>query len=187
MNKQTLRKIYLEKRITLTPHEYSARNQLLLSQVKELDDVIATGPVHIFLPISKFREVNTWPIVEWFWGKGVSTITTITDTKKNVLRHVWLEEQTQLLENKWGIPEPVCGKAADPSKCTVVFVPLIVFDQLLNRIGYGKGFYDIFLSELPSRIKKIGLSLAPPLDVIPYTELHDEQLDAVVWPGGIQS
>ena len=187
MNKQTLRKIYLEKRITLTPEEYSWRSQLLLSHVKELSGLIVKGPVHIFLPINKFREVNTWPIIEWFWELDIPTITSITDTRKNALRHVWLEEQTRLLENKWGIPEPVGGKAADPSKCTVVFVPLIVSDLLLNRIGYGKGFYDIFLSELPSRIKKIGMSLAPPLDLIPYTEAHDEQLDAVLWPGGIQS
>ena len=32
-------------------------------------------------------------------------------------------------------------------KIEVVFIPLLAFDKKGNRIGYGKGFYDRFLSE----------------------------------------
>lgn len=185
MNKQTLRKTYLEKRITLTPEEFSRRNELLLAQVKGIRANIGGGPVHIFLPIQKFKEVNTWPIIHWLWAHHIGTITTITNIKKNELRHVWLTNDTKLLESKWGIPEPVDAEAADAAACTIVFVPLVAFDQQLNRIGYGKGFYDMFLAGLPPHVKRVGLSLAPPLDLIPYAEPHDEALHAVIWPGGI--
>ncbi len=185
MNKETLRKTYLEKRITLIPEEFSRRNELLLAGVKKLRGDIAEGPVHIFLPIQKFKEVNTWPIIHWLWAQHIRTVTTITDTKKNELRHVWLAVDTKLQESKWGIPEPVGAEVAEAAACTLVFVPLVVFDLQLNRIGYGKGFYDAFLAGLPARVKRVGLSLSPPLDLIPYAESHDVALDAVIWPGGI--
>ena len=45
------------------------------------------------------------------------------------------------------------------SKIEVVFVPLLAFDTNGNRVGYGKGFYDKFLSECHPNTIKIGLSL----------------------------
>ena len=43
------------------------------------------------------------------------------------------------------------------SKLEVIFIPLLAFDIQGNRIGYGKGFYDIFLKKCPAAIK-VGLS-----------------------------
>jgi 5-formyltetrahydrofolate cyclo-ligase len=40
----------------------------------------------------------------------------------------------------------------------VVFVPLLAFDKKGNRVGYGKGFYDAFLSKCKPETIKIGLS-----------------------------
>lgn len=185
MDKQTLRKTYLQKRMTLSDGAFALKNEGLLNQIKSWWAHQPAGPVHIFLPIRKFREADTWPLIRWCWAGKTRVITSITDTRSNALHHVWLDAQTPLVENKWGIPEPAEIRPADPSQCSAVFVPLIVFDLELNRIGYGKGYYDKFLSTLPPGVKKVGLSLAPPLDLIPYAEPHDIKVDAVIWPGGI--
>ena len=57
-------------------------------------------------------------------------------------------------ENKWKIPEPLNGIVFDIKQLDVVFVPLVVFDLLGHRIGYGNGFYDRFLAQcLPETLK----------------------------------
>ena len=46
--------------------------------------------------------------------------------------------------NKYGIPEPLKSKKKIPS---VLLIPLLAFDSYKNRLGYGKGFYDRYLSK----------------------------------------
>ena len=60
--------------------------------------------------------------------------------------------------NKYGIAEPTLGKKIYPD---TIFVPLVAYDDHLNRLGYGGGFYDRFISksEKKKKILKIGLAL----------------------------
>jgi len=51
------------------------------------------------------------------------------------------------------------GIEVDEEKIQVVFIPLLAFDLLGNRVGYGKGYYDTFLKNCNDSILKIGLSL----------------------------
>ncbi|MGA8165397.1 MAG: 5-formyltetrahydrofolate cyclo-ligase [Waddliaceae bacterium] len=65
----------------------------------------------------------------------------------------------QLAGNSWGILEPIpsmCQQihAADTS---FVLVPGLAFDALFHRLGYGKGYYDRFLSQLPASSLACGL------------------------------
>lgn len=45
-----------------------------------------------------------------------------------------------------------------PASADVCLVPGVVFDEKGNRYGYGKGFYDRFLRELPPKIPTLGLA-----------------------------
>ena len=56
-----------------------------------------------------------------------------------------------LVINKYGIPEPISNKKIYPD---ILLVPLVAFDNELNRIGYGGGFYDRYIKKI-KRIKKI--------------------------------
>ena len=56
-----------------------------------------------------------------------------------------------LVINKYGIPEPIPNKKIYPD---ILLVPLVAFDNELNRIGYGGGFYDRYIKKI-KRIKKI--------------------------------
>ena len=67
----------------------------------------------------------------------------------------------------------------------MVFVPLVAFDELGNRVGYGKGFYDEFLKNCSKDTIKIGLSFFEAEAVISDIELHDVPLDFCVTPGKI--
>ena len=61
-----------------------------------------------------------------------------------------------LYVNKFGMLEPKNSK--EKIIPDLIMVPLVAFDNHLNRIGYGKGYYDISLEKI-RKIKKNAISL----------------------------
>ena len=57
----------------------------------------------------------------------------------------------QLKKGNFGILEP--NNLIFEKDLDIVFTPLIAFDENLNRIGFGKGFYDCYFSRFGSCIK----------------------------------
>ena len=55
------------------------------------------------------------------------------------------------------IMEPSGLPFTDYDKIDVAVIPGMAFDQRGNRLGRGKGYYDRFLSKLPTHIYKIGV------------------------------
>lgn len=178
MNKTILRAIFLEKRKTLSIEEHALRSERITSQALEFIQAKKPKTVHLFMPIERQREVDTSNIFEFLKSSSqYNVVLPKVDYEKNELIHVLLEKDTEIVKGKFGIPEPKSGRCVRPNEIDLVFVPLINFDLEGNRIGYGGGYYDKFLSLLPKSSHKVGLSLSPPLDLIPYTEHYDVKLD----------
>ena len=81
--------------------------------------------------------------------------------------------------NKHGIPEPVSEKIKYPD---VLLIPLVAFDNNLNRLGYGGGYYDRYLSKLKKKknIMKIGIAFSfQKIKKIPINN-YDIKLDYVL-------
>ena len=99
--------------------------------------------------------------------------------------HKW-EENDILNVNKFGIPEPL--KTAKKVVPAIIFVPLIAFDNLNNRLGYGKGFYDKFLLKYRKINRKI-LSIGIAFSFQKYHKLptnsKDVKLDYIITEKGI--
>ena len=93
-----------------------------------------------------------------------------------------------LYVNKFGILEPKNSiKEIIPD---LIMVPLVAFDSRLNRIGYGKGYYDRSLRKI-SKIKKNVISLGIAYSFqkckkIPVNN-HDFKLDYIFTEKGIIS
>ena len=82
--------------------------------------------------------------------------------------------------NKYGILEP--KKQNITFKPDIVLVPLVAFDRSLNRIGYGKGYYDRVLKQLSSnkKILTIGIAFSFQETTIIPTNQYDYNLDCIL-------
>ena len=187
MNKDILRKVFLEKRLALSRREWGKRNEMLISVFVDTIDISGISVLHIFLPIENKREPDTWSLIDKIQEKypalKISVPRTIWQTRS--MDNYIFENREQIEENSMGIPEPVSGTIIDDKLIDMVVVPLIIFDKNGNRLGFGKGFYDAFFKKCRKDVKKVGLSLSTLLDRIPYMEDHDIMLDRCVTPYGV--
>ena len=81
--------------------------------------------------------------------------------------------------NQYGIPEPNSKKLIYPD---IILVPLVAFDNNLNRLGYGGGYYDRVIKKLSGKKKilKIGLAFSvQKINNVPVTK-YDKKLDYIV-------
>ncbi|RDV13890.1 5-formyltetrahydrofolate cyclo-ligase [Pontibacter diazotrophicus] len=184
MQKAELRKQMLQKRRTLPPEELQLRSQQIADMFFQHFPLQAGQTVHVFLPILKNKEVNTWLIIERLRMNHpeVRVAVPVTDVAQHVLTHHELTEEAVLIENAWGIPEPQDAQIIHAREVDIVLLPLLAFDKAGHRVGYGKGFYDRFLADCRPDVLKIGLSLEPPVESIADANEFDVPLDYVVTP-----
>ncbi|MEX0315966.1 MAG: 5-formyltetrahydrofolate cyclo-ligase [Allomuricauda sp.] len=131
---------------------------------------------HIFLSIEENKEIDTLPLITLLQGKDKNVVVPKV-AGENSMENFLLTDNTVLKKNKWHIPEPVDGIQISEEKIDVVFLPLLAFDKQGNRVGYGKGYYDTFLSKCKNETIKIGLSLFEIEDAITDTHANDVKLD----------
>jgi 5-formyltetrahydrofolate cyclo-ligase len=171
------------------------RNQLSENDVEEMSLAIANKvlslPVweknyfHIFLPIAEQKEVDTEFILHLLSGKDKEIIISKSDFETREMTHFLLTDNTKIKKNEYNIPEPVDGLEVPTKKIDVVFVPLLAFDKSGHRAGYGKGFYDKFLTKCKPETIKIGLSFFEPEDQIEDIFENDVKLDYCVTPNEV--
>lgn len=184
MKKEELRKLCLEKRQKMMPEERDILSQRISKLFFQKVFAIDYSNIHIFLPIAKYNEVNTWMIIEELKTKKppVRIVISKSNMASGQMINYFYDPAHRLVENKWGIPEPETGELCDNLSIDLVLVPLLAFDRRGQRIGYGKGFYDRFLKSCREDALKIGLSFEGPVEQIDDADENDVLLDSVVTP-----
>lgn len=184
MLKKNLRKIYLEKRMTLSKDEVNFLSEKIFDEFILQFNVIENQKVSIFLPISKFNEINTLEFIKFLWSKRVNVFVPKIIDKD--LISVKFTSETVLIQNSWGILEPLSNQNEE-TVFDYVITPLLYCDSFGNRVGYGKGFYDKFFQTINSDAKKIGVNYFAPTDIIDDISELDVKLDYLITPDEILS
>jgi len=160
MNKQSLRNKYKVLRDHLSQENIEDLSLEIANKSLELPIWDFTY-YHIFLPITEKKEINTEYLLHILQGRDKSVVVPKANFNNGELTHFLLQENTPLIVSSQNIPEPASGIELSASQMEVVFIPLLAFDEKGNRIGYGKGFYDRFLSKCNPETIFIGLSFFP--------------------------
>lgn len=157
MTKKELRKTYKGHRKNLSENQIEDFSLAISNQLLKLP-IWEHSFYHIFLAIQEQKEVNTDYILNILSGKDKNILISKSDFETGNMVHFLLTDNTVIKKNAYNIPEPVDGIGILNDKIEVVFIPLLAFDKLGNRVGYGKGFYDRFLADCKPETVKIGLS-----------------------------
>ena len=168
------------------------RKQLPLEALEELSISIANNLIHldiwnyqfyhIFLSIEAQKEVNTEPILSILSGMDKNIVIAKSNFSNYSMTNYLLTDNTRIVTNAYGIPEPDNGIAIPNQDIQVVFIPLLAYDNQGNRVGYGKGFYDTFLNQCNPNVLKIGLSFFDAEPLISDIREADVKLDYCITP-----
>jgi 5-formyltetrahydrofolate cyclo-ligase len=139
----------------------------------------------ILLYASFGSEVDTMQLRRSAHESGKSVLLPRMDGRALSL-HEWRQE-TSLVPNRHGIPEPAEGsEAVDARDVDVVVVPGLAFDERGGRLGYGGGYYDRLLSTIP-KAYRVGVCFANQVvRHLPTTRL-DVPMDCVVTEEAVKS
>jgi 5-formyltetrahydrofolate cyclo-ligase len=184
MLKKDLRQKYKGKRQELNEVEIEDLSLAIANKVLSLPIWDKTY-FHVFLPIAEHKEVNTEYILHLLSGKDKEIVISKSDFTSRNMTHFLLTDNTKIKKNEYNIPEPVEGLEVPTHKIEVVFVPLLAFDKTGHRAGYGKGFYDKFLTECKPETIKIGLSFFECEEKIEDVFESDVKLDYCLTPNGV--
>ena len=121
-------------------------------------------------------EVNVDALINYYLEKARVYLPKI---KGDEMVIVEVDKSTTYNTGAFSILEP-CGKEinAEEAKIDICITPLLGFDESLNRLGKGKGYYDRFFAKC--KCKKIGVAFeAQKVDAIECSN-YDVKLDMVV-------
>ena len=178
-SKAKLRTNFLKKRLELSEKEHEKLSFDIANQCLKLP-IWDFEYFHLFLPLKSKAEIDTSPILTMLQGRDKQVI--VPKVRGKNLEHILLTDSTKIRINSWGIPEPDKGILMEPNQLDVVFIPLLCYDKNGHRVGYGKGFYDIFLANCKPEVIKVGLSFFKSVNQIDGILIEDIPLSYCVTP-----
>lgn len=181
-NKKFLRQHYHNKRNVLSSSELERASQAILNAI--ISKKLIEG-AFVMLYHSVSQEL---PTKHWFdlLSEHQICVPKVSNDAGHMEAVLW-QKNAPLALNKWGIPEPVNEVIIEPTNITTVIVPLLCFDKLGHRVGYGKGYYDRFLTRCSSSVKTIGISYFDAVKLIDGLEATDQPLNVIVTPAKVYS
>lgn len=178
-NKFFLRKSFKKQRSLLDINQVQGLSKRIFENLLELN-VWEKSFYHSYLSNEINNEVETDEIVNLLFMKNKRVF--VPKILGKDLLNIEIDNNTNYSLNQLGIREPISSNQKDASLLEVIFVPLLIFDKLGHRVGYGGGYYDKFLGNIKDDVLKIGLSLFDPIDKIQDIEKHDVSLDYIITP-----
>ncbi|GAA5093382.1 5-formyltetrahydrofolate cyclo-ligase [Chryseobacterium ginsengisoli] len=185
MLKAELRKKYMQKRKALSIDEAFLLSEKIFENFIQYFKPVSGQKVHIFIPIEKFKEIDTQIFINYFLSRNIKVfVPKIVDT---ILISVEIFKDTKFEINHWNISEPVSNEDSGVLDFDYVITPLLYCDKKGNRVGYGKGFYDGFFESISEETKKIGVNYFNPDENIDDVWENDIPLDYLVTPTDVLS
>ena len=156
LTKAELRRHLLARRAMLTPAEIAQYSTVIAAHVCALPSFGVSHTVMVYMALP--QEVQTMPIITQA-RQAQKRVTVPVIRGQGLIAVALSESPTQLRRGRFGILEP-CGpqRVIHPQEIGCIAVPGIAFDARGGRLGFGKGYYDRFLRQLPATTYRCGLA-----------------------------
>jgi 5-formyltetrahydrofolate cyclo-ligase len=157
-----------------------ALSRQICAKLAALPEYAAAGMVMFYLDCG--AEVRTQPFLPTLWQQGKQVV--IPYCTPDRLELFLLKGFEELAASRWGILEPMpelrgrADRKVEPSQLELIVTPGVAFDRRGGRIGYGKGYYDKLLRQVPPGTFAVALSfecqIFPEVPMAPYDVYVDK-------------
>ena len=173
-NKKMTRNTIKEMRLALKKEEVMECSKACVSKVLQFPELIEAKTVCVYMPTG--NEIDTAEIIRYCKenGKRLAAPRVNGDT----MEFYYFTDETDMEQGAYDIWEPTGTEAVEDEE-SLVIMPGVAFDLSCNRIGYGKGYYDRYLSAHP-HMKKVALAYDFQIVGRIKREVHDVRPDVVV-------
>ena len=149
-----IRNIIKEKRSQLSEKELHLTSKAITERIRSFKFPKELTKIGIYYAVN--NEVDVHPLCEILWQENKRVYLPIVEKKKLLFGEY--RDTSNLKNNRFKIPEPIVGLESQISafELDLIFMPLVAFDPMGNRIGMGGGFYDRTLDnkQLDNDLKK---------------------------------
>lgn len=181
MDKQEIRNMVKKRRNSMSENEVTTKSKIIIEKLMDTKEFKNADNIMIFLSFN--NEVYTYNLIEKCikLGKRVIVPYTVKDTYE-IIPTVLGNIEEDLKQTSYGYMEPKKEKLQpiDEKKIDLTVVPGLAFDKNMNRIGFGKGYYDRYLAKTRKDAKKIAVAYDyQVLEEIP-SEVFDVKMDSII-------
>lgn len=183
-----LRRQALAARHALSPEERRTASLRSARHFLALPEVVRARAIALYLSLPD--EVDTAPLLE-----GLRTLdpppllaAPVVLPQRRLEMYPLPAKPAALRRGPFGIPEPrVEGGPLSPTDFQIIVVPGLAFDRSGNRLGHGAGYYDRYLSRIPSAPRPWLVGLAFSVQLLPRipSAPHDVPVDLIVTDEGV--
>ncbi len=179
MNKIKLRKLLKLKRDKIKKAHRKKFSKIIIKKFLKYFEQILKNKKNIMLYISFKSEVETKSLIKFLLKKKLKVyVPVIIDEKVHPVR---LKVNDKFKKGKFNILEPAKKiKLTNFNLLDIIIIPGICFDKKGNRIGFGKGYFDRFLSKLDKKIIKIGFAFSKQIVKKIPAKKHDIKMDYII-------
>lgn len=182
VTKNEIRMAMRARRKAVTPEARNAVSAVLSKRLFGDNPAIGKalakkGPIAVYLASKEEIDLTD------FISAALSFGCTIVAPRWNGTEYelVRIESLETLVSGPHGILEPPAGPVIRPQDVRAWLVPGLAFTKDGGRLGYGGGWYDRLLANVPKHIPKIGVAYAFQIvDALP-SEPHDARLTDVIF------
>lgn len=175
MTKDELRLEMKRLRRQITKEESEQKSRAAADAVFELPQYKSAETVMAYM--ASFKEISTSAIIRDAL-KHKHLVIPVSNTDSLTITPSYLKSENDLVKGAYGIYEPRIIEPAKVNDIDIAIIPGIAFDRRGGRLGFGKGYYDRFLSEFHG--VKIGFCYEFQLiDELPL-DSHDIPMDIII-------
>lgn len=179
MIKNELRKKMKKIRDNIPSDKRKIEDQIIAKTLINSEIYINAETLFIY---NSFRsEVCTTYIIKEALNEKIVALP-VTNSLDHSMEAYEINEDSVFVQDSYGIqiPDTKTSNIINPKEIDLTIVPLIAYDNLGNRLGYGGGYYDRYLPRLRKDAIVVGLAYSNQFVEELTIEHFDKKLDYVI-------
>lgn len=173
--KQAFRKLMLEQRKNMLLSDVEEKSKAIVSNILSTTEYKNADCIYAY--ISTRNEVDLANLIEAAWTDGKRIA--VPRVCGQDMSFYYIESYADLEKGNFGISEPKDGAMQAEEKDALMLIPGVAYDKTGNRIGYGGGYYDRYLSGVHNHYIIAPAYEFQIVDTL-VSEKHDIQVDEII-------